>query len=227
MFLTIIAATPFEISPIHEFLKTHFEDKKANIFEKNGLTVQILITGVGIPLMAYSLGQYFSFAKPDLAINAGIAGAFPNGNLDIGDVVNVVTERFADLGIEKADGTFEDVHEAGLIDPNEFPFENGILFNPTAKSHHFLPQVNGLTINKVHGTKSSIAAIRSKYDADIESMEGAAFFLAALNTKVEFLEIRAISNYVEPRNKNNWNIPLAIDNLNRVLIEMINSFIKN
>ncbi len=224
MFLTIVSATPFEISPIHEFLKTHFEEKKANTFQKDEVVVQIVVTGVGIPCTAYSLGQYFSFVKPDLVINAGIAGAFNNEKVKIGDVVNVVTERFGDLGIEQSDGVFEDVHEAGLIGSNEFPFENGKLSNPTIKSHHFLPLVNGLTVNKVHGAKSSIAAIISKYDPDVESMEGAAFFLAALNAKVEFLEIRAISNYVEPRNKNNWNIPLAIDNLNRVLKEMINAF---
>lgn len=224
MFLTIVAATPFEINPIHEFLKTNFKEKKTNTFQKDELVVQILVTGVGIPSTAYSLGQYFSFAKPDLVINAGIAGTFNNEKLKIGDVVNVVTERFGDLGIEQSDGVFEDVHEAGLIGSNEFPFENGILSNPTAKSHHFLPLVNGLTVNKVHGAKSSIAAIISKYNPDVESMEGAAFFLAALNAKVEFLEIRAISNYVEPRNKNNWDIPLAIDNLNQVLIEMVNAF---
>jgi hypothetical protein len=30
-----------------------------------------------------------------------------------------------------------------------------------------------------------------------------------------------VSNYVEPRNKNNWDIPLAIETLNKVAIEML------
>ncbi len=53
-------------------------------------------------------------------------------------------------------------------------------------------------------------------------MEGAAFFYACLMTQAPFLQIRAISNYVEPRNKDNWNIPLAIDRLNEVLAQMVN-----
>ena len=54
-------------------------------------------------------------------------------------------------------------------------------------------------------------------------MEGAAFFYVCLQEKIPFLQIRSISNYVEKRNKSNWNIPLAIDNLNVVLLDIINS----
>ncbi len=219
MFLTIVAATPFEIEPYLLYLKEQFKEEKALLFKKNELIVQLLVTGVGMPLTSFNLGAYFSKQKPTLAINAGIAGAI-NFNLKIGDVVNVVSERFGDLGVENADGTFTDIHELGLINPNENPFQNGILHNPNAVEQQFLPPVNGLTVNKVHGSDSSIKALKSKYNADIESMEGAAFFLACLLAKVDFLEIRSISNFVESRNKENWNIPLAIENLNKVLIEM-------
>lgn len=224
MFLTIVAATPFEIAPLLLYLKKHFKEKDSSVFEKNGHVFQILITGVGIPLTALNLGQYFFKNKPNLTINAGIAGAF-NLNLKIGDVVNVVTERFGDLGVELADGTFSDIHELGLINANEAPFQNGMLINPEAAKQQFLPTVNGLTVNKVHGYLSSINAIKLKYNADTESMEGAAFFLACLFANIDFLEIRSISNFVEPRNKENWNIPLAIDNLNQVLIEMIKGYL--
>jgi futalosine hydrolase len=224
MFITIIAATPFEIDPLLFYLKEHFKEKGKYLFEKDELIVHLLITGVGIPLTAFSLGYYFNKQKPDLAINAGIAGAL-NLNLKIGDVVNVVSERFGDLGVEQADGTFTDVHEMGLINSDEAPFQNGILSNPKAIEYQFLPSANGLTVNKVHGSDSSIKTVKLKYKADVESMEGAAFFLSCLMVKVDFLEIRAISNFVEPRNKENWNIPLAIENLNQILIEMIKAYL--
>lgn len=224
MFLTIVAATPFEIAPLMRFLKEHFKEKDNSVFEKNELVLQTVITGVGIPLTALNLGQYFSKNKPTLAINPGIAGAF-NLNLKIGDVVNVISERFGDLGVELADGSFSDIHEMGLINANEAPFQNGMLINPKAAEQQFLPVVNGLTVNKVHGYLSSINAIKLKYNADVESMEGAAFFLACLFAKIDFLEIRAISNFVEPRKKENWNIPLAIENLNKILIEMIKGYL--
>ena len=51
-------------------------------------------------------------------------------------------------------------------------------------------------------------------------MEGAAFFQACMTEGVAFSEIRAISNYVEPRNRDNWKIAEAIENLNKTLIEL-------
>ena len=51
-------------------------------------------------------------------------------------------------------------------------------------------------------------------------MEGTAFFYACLLEQIPFLEIRAISNRVEARNRANWDIPLVIAHLNEVLTEI-------
>jgi len=58
----------------------------------------------------------------------------------------------------------------------------------------------------------------------VESMEGAAFFYACLMAEVPFLEIRSISNFVEPRNRDAWDLPLAIGNLNQVLAEILGAW---
>jgi futalosine hydrolase len=140
-------------------------------------------------------------------------------------VVHVVSERFGDLGVEEADGRFTDLFELGLLESSQKPYVNGLLYNPGASESRFLPPVKGLTVHKVHGNETSIAAIRQKYpDAQVESMEGAAFFYGCLQSDVSFLEIRGISNYVEPRNREAWQLPLAIEHLNRTLIEMLGSF---
>jgi len=52
-------------------------------------------------------------------------------------------------------------------------------------------------------------------------MEGAAFFYVCQLQKIPHIQIRSISNYVEPRNRANWNISLAIKNLNEVLWKLI------
>jgi futalosine hydrolase len=49
-------------------------------------------------------------------------------------------------------------------------------------------------------------------------MEGIAFFHACLHHSLDFLELRSISNYVESRNRAAWNIPLAIQNVNNLVI---------
>lgn len=220
MNLLLVAATPFEVQGYIDYLDQHFIKTQAFRYHKGEIQVAVLITGVGLPLMAYALGSVLHTSEWSLAINAGVAGAL-DSTLKIGDVVQLTSERFADLGVEEADGQFTDIHEMGLIEANQAPFQAGRLINNDSNDYAFLPGVHGISVNKVHGFTSSITAIKSKYpDAQVESMEGAAFFYACLLHKIPFLEIRSISNYVEARNKDNWNLPLAIENLNNTLIEL-------
>jgi futalosine hydrolase len=51
-------------------------------------------------------------------------------------------------------------------------------------------------------------------------MEGAAFFQTCLTEGVAFAQIRAVSNFVEARNRDNWKMEEAIKNLNEVLVEL-------
>lgn len=223
MEILLVAATPFEIMPVQDWLRKHFSVSENGVYRKNDLTVTILITGVGIIATAWSLGRYFARKQPDLAVNAGIAGAFDR-SFNPSEVVHVVSERFGDLGVEEADGKFTDLFELGLLDANEKPYVNGLLYNPAASESRFLPQAKGLTVNKVHGSEASISAIRRKYpDAQVESMEGVAFFHACLMADVPFFEIRSISNYVEPRNRETWKLGEAIESLNQTLVKMFES----
>jgi futalosine hydrolase len=224
MDLLIVSATPFEIDPLKKYLDNQFIPFGNYRYQKGALTVSLLITGVGLPLAAYSLGRLFGQKRYDLAINAGVAGAFDR-DLKTGEVVQVVTERFGDLGVEEADGRFTDIHQLGLIEADQAPFTGGRLVNEASLKFDFLPKVHGLSVNKVHGFPESITQIREKYDVQVESMEGAAFFYACLQEHIPFLELRAISNYVEARNRENWDVWLAIQQLNEVLSQIVKMFI--
>jgi futalosine hydrolase len=226
MQILLVSATIFEVAPTLNWLEEYFRLNEKGVFEKNDLSVFPLITGAGAVATAFHTGRFLATNQPDLALNVGIAGAFDR-NIQMGDVLNVVTERFGDLGVEEADARFTDLFELGLSEKNSPPFINGALHNPAAGHTSFLPVAQGLTVNKVHGSASSIAAVQAKYpDARLENMEGAAFFYACLLANVPFLEIRSISNYVEPRNREAWNLPLAINNLNRTIISMLDAFLE-
>jgi futalosine hydrolase len=54
-------------------------------------------------------------------------------------------------------------------------------------------------------------------------MEGAAFAYACALSGLPYAQVRAISNVVERRNRGAWKLDLAIDNLNRVALEIIDS----
>jgi futalosine hydrolase len=206
MEILIVAATEFEVLPL--------------LAQKDNLGIDILITGVGQMPTAYHTGIALQQKKYDLVINAGICGSFRR-DWELGKVVHVVTEQYGDLGIEEADGSFKDMFEMGFLEADAAPFKNGQLVNETASSFNFLAKANGLTINKVHGFEPNIEMITQKYHCDIESMEGAGFFYACIFQKIPFLEIRSISNYVEKRNREHWKIGLAIENLNQVLLEIL------
>ncbi len=219
MKVLVVAATPFEILPFEQHVRAVFVPHGTSQFQRGRLNVTILVTGVGLTATAFGMGQTLALNRYDLAINAGICGALDRA-LPIGEVVQVISEDFADLGAEESGGGFANAFDLGLIGPDQPPFRNCLLQNEAGAGYEFLPKVKGISVNKVHGAGESIARLLQRSDGQVESMEGAAFFYACLTGGVPFLEIRAVSNYVEPRNKDNWNIPLAIDRLNRVLVEM-------
>ena len=160
--------------------------------------------------------------KYDLVINPGIAGSYSK-DLNIGTVVKVANEQFGDLGIDD-NSKFRTLFEMGYDDMNSPPFTNGKLIN-TFEVNKFnvlktLPEVNGLTVNLVSGNHADTNRRQNKFKADIETMEGAGVFYVCLQQNIPFIELRAISNKVGPRDFGNWNIPLAIQNLSETMFKL-------
>ena len=80
----------------------------------------------------------------------------------------------------------------------------------------------GLTVQKVHGNKLSINELQTHCtNIEVESMEGAAVFYVAKMLDIPVLQLRSISNYVEPRDRSSWKIKEAINNLNEHLIKIL------
>ena len=83
-------------------------------------------------------------------------------------------------------------------------------------------EVRAITVNKVHGNDFSIHRIKERLNPQVESMEGAAFFYVCSQMDIPTLQIRAISNYVEKRNREAWKIELALNNLAEAISTIIN-----
>ncbi|MBR9922832.1 MAG: futalosine hydrolase [Bacteroidetes bacterium] len=221
MKILLVSATPFEIMPTLEWLEKEAE-KSGDRFKIGGIEIVPLITGVGLVATTFHLGRRVLSESYDLLIQAGIAGSFRR-DWEKGRVFQIVSERFGDLGAETAEGGFLDLFEMELESPDGPPFSDQKLKQPEPVLS-FLPTAEAISVQKVHGSTKSIEVIQKKYDPDLESMEGAAFFYVCLQQQLRFLQLRAISNYVEARNRENWDIPLAIGNLNQVLREMLVQF---
>lgn len=220
MKILIVSSTVFEIAPLLDHFEKTFEKISLFEFSNKKHTIYPLITGVGQVNTALGIGRYQRVKEVDVLLHLGIAGAYDN-LISSGEVVEVVKDRYGDFGVEQADGSFTDIHELELIDKNYYPFIDGWLHNEKPKFETSLKKVTGLTVNKVSGSQPSIDKIKSKYKAEIETMESAAMMQTCKIIDVKFNQFRAISNHVEPRNKDNWKIDLAITNLNNFIIELL------
>jgi futalosine hydrolase len=212
MKILLVAATSAEIAPL---LTKHFLGQNTDSFILGKHQVNVLITGVGMVSTAFALGQELTRNGYDLAINAGIGGSFDR-DIPLGKVLHISDDTFAELGAEDADGFiaidtlgFGTQYTQALAPAIPFPFLETI------------QKASAITVNKVHGLASSIAATTSKYHVQVESMEGAAFFYACAQVELASIQLRAISNWVEPRNRDAWNIPLAIANLNQSIEQLL------
>ena len=81
----------------------------------------------------------------------------------------------------------------------------------------FLPEASGNTLQELDDRWRAVPA-------DVETMEGAAFFECCLRHGVPFAEIRAVSNFVGERDHSRWDIPLALRNLESALKTLSDKF---
>ena len=185
----------------------------------------LLISGIGINKTTYSLTKALNIKKYDFVIHIGIAGSYDN-QLVLGSVVNIQSEAYGDMGIESQKG-FTSLFDLNLINKNEFPFTDGKLINKTFIPQFFAayPSLNGVTVNSLSTIEKTNKKRKELFNAQIESMEGAAVFFTCMMEKIDFMEIRAISNYVGERDKNYWKIEEAIKNLNKVVSEFLKQHI--
>lgn len=224
MRLLLTAATTFEIAPTVSWLRGLADDTEANVITVGRVEVEVIFTGVGLTATAFALGHRFGAGNlPQLAVQAGIGGA-TNRAIALGEVVRITSEVLGDLGAEDADGTFLSLRDIGL--PPGPPFNESGVLEPTVGAHLPFRSVAGLSVNRVSGRAATVAARAARHpDAEVESMEGAAFFYACMQAGVEPLQLRAISNYVEPRNREAWRMGAAIEGLNAALRRVLGAFV--
>ncbi len=195
----------------------------ASVFRSGDYEISLLVAGIGSVSTAWNMKQWLSVnERPDLIINAGIAGSYKEQFVN-GDVVMPETDCFADAGIED-NNNYKSLFEAGLTDADEFPFRNGVIYADdryTTLLKDLLRPVRAITVNTASGSEITIKRLSEKFNPDIETMEGATFFYICAREKIPFFAVRAISNRVETRNRNSWDIELALDNLSDKINEIL------
>jgi len=222
MRILVVAATREEVKDlIYDLRFTVYDSQQGNrqAIQTNS-EYNILITGVGMVATAFALGRHLVNNGYDLAINLGIAGSFDR-NIALGDVLVVTEDTFAELGAED-DDNFLRISQLGFGEDTYYPIYSIANVGEFSSILNLkVAQATAITVNTVHGNEGSIKKVIERLNPQLESMEGAAFFYACQQFGIPSLQIRAVSNYVEKRNRDNWQIGLAIKNLNTFAVEFL------
>lgn len=224
MRILIVAESGREISKLVEELTfVHQIEPHLKSYSLYNLHIDILVTGLGSAFATYHLSKTLNMINYDLAINIGLAGSFDHF-LEQGFVVNVIQEQFADLGIANKNN-FYTLAEEELMDDNAFPFVDGKMHsigNFELDEVEALIPVKGITLNTLQSDPKWISKMRDKFDPEVETMTGAAFFYTCLQEKIPFIQLRSISHFVEIRRIESWNIPNAIESLTTTTLNVLN-----
>ncbi|HEY4064610.1 MAG TPA: futalosine hydrolase [Puia sp.] len=214
MHILLVAATTFEIQPTIDFLG------------QGDRRTKTLITGVGSLPTVWSLMHQTHIDRPDLIIQAGIAGCFA-GRQDPGKVVVIGEEILGDLGVWE-DRHWKSLFDLKLADRDAPPFSNGRLVNPYKKLIRLtgLEAVAAMTVNEITTDPERIGWFQRQNEQPhpsvvVESMEGGGLHYVCLQEKIAFLQLRSISNEIGVRDKTKWDIKGAIDRLNGQLIALL------
>lgn len=212
MKVLLVSATKIEIKHL-------LNDNILHSFQNH--SVEFLITGFGVTAMAYSLTKHLSKHNYDLIINVGIAGDLKN-KFEIGQIVFVTKDTFGDLG-SNMNGEFLTQFDKKWIDENEFPFKNKFLSSNFTQQQLFskLPKVTGITVNTISNNTEILTTRRTKFNADIETMEGAAFMYICLNENIECIQIRAISNQMLENEIFKLDFEKSIPKLNSFIVDFL------
>lgn len=182
-----------------------------------------LESGIGKANTAMTLAAYAQRHKVERAVLFGIAGAYEESGLDLGDVALASEEVQADLGVK--DGGMKGMGFPTLTVEgprhfhNRFPLDKA-LSSDLAKRLD-VPLKRFLTRDLVCETPAEARALAKKWEADLENMEGAAFAQACLWLGIQGAELRAVSNLAGIRDKTQWRVRLAVEALEARVLELL------
>ena len=171
-----------------------------------------LVSGVGIAETSYSVGKICAKYSITSIVNLGIAGAFRNTDLNLGEVVFVQSDTWGDLGCSTETG-FLSLGEMGLETQGPYVSGAATAWPVQHRDVLSLKMVKGITVQNVCGTEEVAQERWNLFQPHVESMEGAAVMMVANNENIPCFQIRSISNYCGKRNREEWDIAGALNRL--------------
>lgn len=190
-----------------------------------GRQVLLCVGGMGKVNAAHAAALIIAAFSPEALIIFGVGGAYPSSGAVVGDLALAQVEIAGDEGVLTHDG-FKDMEYIGIpllktatsviftTYPASEPLLKKVLHRLLASSEprrtdvHFGPFV---TLSTCTGTTARARQLEERYHGLCENMEGAAAAQVAGLHDIPWIEVRGISNIVEDRDLQKWDIPKAAE----------------
>lgn len=195
--------------------------------------VTCLVTGVGPVETTLSLACLLEEkgTQFDAVLNFGVAGAYPDNGIDIQagmlDICLARQEILGDFGI-CLDNSVEPLGAEQLQISNSFILDTPLMRQAeTALVDCGMSVKQGvfITVNCVSGTRKRGRMLGRRFQGLCENMEGAAVARVCARFALPCCEVRCISNMVEDRNTDNWQLQFACARAGQAAAVIINSLV--
>lgn len=216
--ILVLSATAFEQLALREAMT---ERVQRNVAEREWVSgkigaqpVTLVATGIGAVNTAHALTCYLQGQRPQRVVQIGVGGAYPASGAKVGCLALASVEHYGDLGVRTPDGWQGGeligipVLEKGRAYYNCFPTDEQWVQRASAA----LPQAHVgpfVTVQECSGTDELGVERGRRFGALCENMEGAAAAHVCALYGVPFAELRAMSNMVQRRAPEQWDLPLA------------------
>ena len=194
--------------------------------------VALLHSGIGKINAASAVTALLEIIEPEVVIVIGCGGAYPGSDLAVGDLVLASEEILGDEGVASTQG-FVDFATLGFpllehggpvmeqrffADPQLLAAAQQPLADAASQADAKLAIGPMVTVSTCSGTDQAAQAMVQRTDGICENMEGGAIAQICRLYEVPFFELRGISNQVENRDLNRWDLPAAARIAQRALM---------
>jgi futalosine hydrolase len=237
--VVVLAATPGEQSAIAAAMVGAVAEQVAGRTWLRGYVdarpVELVTGGLGAVNTAHALTRVLQGRRPAWVLQIGVGGAFPAAALSKGDLAVANTEYYGDVGVRTAAG-WQPAEVLGIplfecngvalynqfqADPGWTAWAVGRLRSGARPGGARLAVGPFLTVQECTGTARLAAERYARWQPICENMEGAAAAHICRLYGVPLVEIRGISNVVEDRRRESWDLPGAADRAQRAALVLL------
>lgn len=235
--IVLVCATPMELKPVLGKGQTAnavpgqpFPARLPESFigvPKGRRDVLALVTGVGPVNAALAAGRTLAGHEISGMVNIGVAGTYDEKALPMLATAVATAECWPDFGLATETGIDPKGIGLSLGRVDNVPVFDRLELDPDKAARTMrltLPETwrrgDSVTVGAASGTPAHAQALRTRYGACTENMEGFALAWACTLAGIPFLEIRTVSNLVGSREPGHWKLGQAVAELANVVAQL-------